>query len=623
VVSLLRDRRAAERALTASGQTITASGLAVGTRIAADMMRRLNAPWQRRALLYYDLIPEVWYAAQFYSRHMSKVELRVEEYDPEKDEWNPAPDSPASGILDRIQDKAGGRSDLLGTYGRLRFLVGDKYLTCFNPDQDDEYWEILSRDELRPRGDGRGYERVRAEGWQPEPLEEAPEDAFEEVPENTVNVYRLWRRHPRFSMQADSPMHAVMDVCEELLLLTLAVRARARSRLARAGILKVPQEISLPPVEPAPGDDPQEDPFMVALTAHMEAGIIDEGSAAAVVPMIVRGPMEALKALDQLVINTEQSYPEAQLRTEAISRFANGADMPREALLGTADVNHWGAWQIDQQTWEAHVQPVLEEFCNELTGVILRPTLEGGGDSQPSYWRVWYDPVKVTNHPDRGKDAQDTFDRGELSGEALRLAKGFDSSDEPSQTERARWIGVRTRDSGLAWTGVPTVKSGGEAETNVAPLPGNQDTPDDGGETAPEDGGTGNDATPAAPSPDTALQPRVIGAAEAALWQARKTAGSRIIGRLPNAARRQFANMPRHQVYARLGRAWLAEQNGGSLSEPLELVKGSTDALAHTLEAWGYPPERVQTICGFVESHAAATLDQAMPPALPPILLNL
>jgi hypothetical protein len=588
------------------------------------MMRRLNAPWQRRAMLYYDLIPEVWYASQFYSRHMSKVELRAEMYDPKKNEWDPAPGSDAAGMLERIQDKGGGRTDLLGTYGRLRFLNGDKYLCCFDPDQDTEHWEVLSRDELKPRPDGRGYDRIRAEGWQAEPLEEPPDEAFEPV-ENTVQVYRLWRRHPRYSMQADSPMHAVMDVCEELLLLTLAVRARARSRLAGSGILKLPQEISPPPIAPAPGEDPQEDPFMVKLQQHMQAGIVDEGSSAAVVPLIVRGPMDALKALEQLQINTEQTYPESQLRAEAIGRFANGADMPREALLGTADVNHWGAWQIDQQTWEAHVQPVLEEFCNELTGVILRPSLEEDGMApvESKLWRIWYDPVKITNHPDRGKDAQDTFDRGELGGDALRAAKGFDPDDAPSDTERARYIGVRVRDPGLAWYGVPTERAGAHPESGE-PLPAD----DTGtGETPPQDGGTGNDAPGGAPAngpvpPDTSQEAiRLLGAAEAALWQCRKTAGSRIMQKLSREDQRRARMLPRHQVYAAHGGHVIGKNNGDC--NPRELVKSGTEAFEDVLVAWGYSPERVSAIAAAVRDHAADTLHEPSPPALPPIVLAL
>lgn len=587
----------------------------LGQKLEAEMIKRLREPWQKRSFIYYSTVPEIHYGSQFYSRHMSKIELRAEVYDPDSDEWRPDPDSETSEFLDRIQDPQGGRATLIGTYGRLRFLIGECYLCCFDPDTDEERWEVLSTSELRVTGTGE-YERIKIDGTQGEKLRIAPDDDddFEPVP-NTVIVYRLWRRHPEFSMQADAPLRAVLDICEELLLLTLAVRAQARSRISRSGILRVPSEISPPPPEPRPGEDPQEDKFLINLERHMSAPLADEGSAAQLVPLFVRGPAAYLQQLTQLELNTAGNYPEAELRAEAISRLANGLDMPREALLGTADVNHWGAWQIDQQTWEAHVQPVVEEMCEELTTVVLRPSLEQNGMTrgEAKRRRIWYDPVKIVNHPDRGKDAMDAYDRGELSGKALRMAKGFNDEDAPNQAELARWVGVRVRDGGLAWYGKPTLKSGGSAESGT-PL----DEGDDETETTPPDGGTGNDVAPGPPGEEAA---RLLGAAETALYTCRRTAGSRIIQKLGRAETRQYQNIPRHRLYALLGRDALTRGNGDL--RPEDLVRGGTEPFEHILESWGYPPERVAALASVVRQHAADTLHQAEPPALPPVLLNL
>lgn len=598
----------------------------LGSKLTGEMIKRFSQPWQTRALDYYDLVPEIKYAGQFYSRHMSKIELIVQKYDPAKDEWEAAPDTPASDFLARIKDPGGGRSVMLGTYGRLRFLTGESYLVCFAPDTDKERWEVLSASEFKPMEDGKRFERIRAEGAQPERYTIAPADnRMQQDPakaEATVRAWRLWRRHPRYSMQADSAMQGVMDVCEELLLLTLAVRAQARSRIARSGILKVPSEISPPSPEPHDGANPKEDKFLKTLALHMEAPLADEGSAAQLVPLLVRGPAAYLKELQQLQLHVAGAdYPETALRTEAISRLANGLDMPREALLGTADVNHWGAWQIDQQTWEAHVQPVVEEMCDELTGAVLRPTLEDNGSppAEVEMYRVWYDAVKITNHPNRGKDAVDAYDRGELGGEPLRLALGFDSDDGPSNAELARWVGVRVRDAGLAWYGVPTLKANATPEDQPGTAaPG---IADQEGETAPQDGGTGTDTNVGPPV--AAEQARLLGAAELALFNCRKTAGSRIVTNYPNSERAALRQHPKHLLYARMDRTRLPSLNGGSMSDPAELVKGGTEAFEHALEAWGYPPERIQALSRLVQRHAAETLHEERPRALPPILLNL
>ena len=78
------------------------------------------------------------------------------------------------------------------------------------------------------------------------------EGAWVPVDDRTAVGYRLWQRHPRFSMLADSTMMGVLELCEELLLLTQSVRARARSRLAGSGILLIDERISPPPLEAKP-----------------------------------------------------------------------------------------------------------------------------------------------------------------------------------------------------------------------------------------------------------------------------------------------------------------------------------------------------------------------------------
>jgi hypothetical protein len=44
---------------------------------------------------------------------------------------------------------------------------------------------------------------------------------------------------------------------------------------------------------------------------------------------------------------------------------------------------------------------------------------------------VWYDVSHMIVRPNRGTDAQAIYDKGELSGEALRRENGFDENDAP------------------------------------------------------------------------------------------------------------------------------------------------------------------------------------------------
>ena len=94
-----------------------------------------------------------------------------------------------------------------------------------------EEWRFLWKDEVKQtiEGDGR-WERVRA-------------DKQPYSPREIGIAYRLWTPHPRHSDEADSPLRSVMDIAEELLILTMAVRATAISRMTN-GVWAMPSELS-------------------------------------------------------------------------------------------------------------------------------------------------------------------------------------------------------------------------------------------------------------------------------------------------------------------------------------------------------------------------------------------
>ncbi len=286
-----REIRQSARALVTKEDAVTAAAEKI-TRPDAPKLRRLNQPWQQEAFGYYNTVGECWYAAQFYARSLAKLRLFPATID-ESGQIEPIenPNDPAAQLLDQIQDPGGGRSQLLSSYGRLMFLIGEAYLTVTNKN-DVQQWEMLSPNELRIQP-GAGYQRLRAPGLPVEQLENAPDDAFEPIETEGVNsavVYRTWRRHPEYSWLADAPTKAVLNLFEELLLLQLAVRARAKSRAAGAGLLYVAEELSFGDPSGKNDDDPKSDTFLRDLEEAMISPVKDPGSASAVVPMVVRGP---------------------------------------------------------------------------------------------------------------------------------------------------------------------------------------------------------------------------------------------------------------------------------------------------------------------------------------------
>jgi hypothetical protein len=599
-------RKAPSHALTASATRADVNNSA--------SMRRLVQPWQERALTYYDSLGAIKYAGNFLSRNLTQLRIFPafldENGEPQETEL-PA----ARELLDRVQDPNGGRTNLFGTYARLRFLIGESYLVCTYDGDDGEKWEMLSVDELRVNASGT-YTRMMAPQTGTTELKAAPDDAFEPLADTAI-VYRLWRPHPRFSLWADSSLRGILDDCEELLLLQAAVRARVRSRLAGPGVWVIADDISPAPPEVIGDENMAADPFYEDLIEAITTPISEEGSAAAMVPMLLRVPAERVKDGFNFISfrDANEEYREVALRDEALKRLAIGLDMPPEVLTGIADVNHWGAWQVDEQTFKAHIQPVCQELCDDLTSAYLRPAAREAGIANWQRIVVAYDAAGIVNHPDRAKDAKELQALGAIGHAALRDACGFDDSDAPTEAERAERIGILTRDPSLAWYGIPTIRSGG-----IEPSPGEIEDPQ-GSNDAGAGPSTGAEVEPGPPPnapPDTNVaSAMILGACDMAVERSRSLAGSRIRTRANNGCqecKERLLQVPQRLVASTLGPEMVSGLNAPA---DRELVAGGADDLVQTLTRWGIAGERARAIGDQVESHAARTLYELEPAPLP------
>jgi hypothetical protein len=414
--------------------------------------------------------------------------------------------------------------------------------------------------------------------------------------------------------------------CEELVLLTQAVRARARSRIANSGILFIDQRITAKPMEAVPDEDPQFDPFVAALTQAITAPIVDEGTAAAMVPLIARVNVPDGASLTDLVHllrvtePTQQGfYAEVGLRSECIRRLAIGLDMPPEMLLGITDSNHWSAWMVDEQVWKAHLQPLCQQLVDDLTSAYLAPYLrdEFGVVDWQNYC-VAYDATAIINHPDRTQDAKDLFDRAAIGHASLREAAGFDDHDAPTEEERAEIIGIRTRDSSLAWYGVPGVRSGGiEPSPGVVVKPGQEQV----GIPVEETGASSsNEPGPPSSGPPTgadgagnevvgSADPNVItGCATLGLLRAREVAGARLRNavRRDDAAASRINGVENRDACFALGRDGVRAAARGVTDA--QLVEQARPLLVDAIVAGGADPQVAQLVADTVVRHAARTL---------------
>lgn len=409
--------------------------------------------WQKDAWAYYDEIGELRFGVQWIANALSRVNLAAAMTplgpgdEPTMLDW----DDPrvttvqrrAIELVDFIASGPTGQGQMLASFGVHLTVSGVAWLVI-EPDRDDPTsdaltsWQVLSTDEVRTSGEGVIEIRVSEREWRP-----AHPDAI---------VVRVWRRHPRKQWEADAPTRGVLGVLREIDLLQKHIHASATSRLAGAGILAIPAEATFPPgqgPQSTQGEDPDdenitaaEDTFVETLIEAMTVPLTDRGSAASVVPLVIKIPGELVDKVTHLRFDTPFDDRVLALLESAIRRLALGLDIPPEILTGTSGMNHWGAWQVQEESITLHIEPLSETITNALTVGYLRPALEAEGFSREEIAEVmvWYDTTDLRTRPDRSKGAVEAYDRIELSGAALLRELGLSVDDMPDDAEKRQRI---------------------------------------------------------------------------------------------------------------------------------------------------------------------------------------
>jgi hypothetical protein len=170
----------------------------------------------------------------------------------------------------------------------------------------------------------------------------------------------------------------------------------------------------------------------------MVTPISDRGSASAVVPLVIRVPGEFVDKITHIKFDTPFDDRVLELMDGAIKRLALGLDIPPEILTGTSGMNHWGAWQVQEESITLHIEPLSEMIAHALTIGYLRPALlaEGFDRTEVEELMVWYDTSDLRTRPDRSTSALEAYDRYELSAEAMLREMGLAVDDMPTDEEK-------------------------------------------------------------------------------------------------------------------------------------------------------------------------------------------
>ncbi|WP_327594686.1 hypothetical protein [Streptomyces chartreusis] len=418
----------------------------------------VDGSWQERAWLFYDETPEVRFAARWYSNAMSRAKLFAGRRDKEGNVVPLPPNHRASELVASIAGGPSGQAQLLRSFGPHLVVPGEAWIIVRPKDGDSDAmdWRVLSTQEVKPQGNKLVAEIDGEEVAVPGAEDDTPLDS-----DDPVGI-RVWESHPRRHLEADSAVRSSLVLLEELKLLNAAVAAIARSRLTGRGIVLVPQGTKFPTT---PGQENEEDDLIEVLMTVAETAYKEPDSAAATVPIILEVPADQIPNIKRLTFESDFDSLAIQLREEAITRFANGLEVPAEILLGQGDINHWGQWALKDEAITLGVEPKLGTVADALTTQYLQPLLEAENVEDALECLVWYDTSPLRVRTNRAETALKVHEAGAISDAALRRETGFTDADAPTDEERAR---RRTDPAGGQDPELPVDESNAEPEEPTA-----------------------------------------------------------------------------------------------------------------------------------------------------------
>jgi hypothetical protein len=416
-------RRNDIRATDTAPNAIIASATNFGAHVGAEMPRSKSGGWQDALWSYFDAVGEFEFVANWVGSMLSRARLY-----PAVD-GKEVTEGPAFDAVNELFGSAQGRAAALREMGVHRTVAGEFYIVSFVPlGTTRPVWMILAPQRISKNGSE----------WK---IDGKP------ILGRELLVMRSFIPHPRTPNEVSSPSRAALPILNEIFRLTQHVDAQVSSRLASAGLMFLPNEMTV--TSAANRSDEEEgqsggasgDVLVRELIATMKTAIVNRNDASALVPIIITAEADAISAVKKVDFWTELDSHALELRQEAIRRLGLAMDVPPEILTGSGDASHWQAWGVDDAAIKAHAEPMLDGLCADLTVGYMWPSLQGVVPDEELYrYSVMSDTSGLRVRPNRSTEAIQLYGLGELSGEALRRETGFDDIDTPTEDERKLWM---------------------------------------------------------------------------------------------------------------------------------------------------------------------------------------
>lgn len=377
--------------------------------------------WQAEAADLYNLVPELRYGIYWIASSASRASLVISR-NPTGDQSEPSEvprDHPAWEPLHELAPTAPEQAMMLYRIITLMKLLGRWRLVGFDT-AEGRQWVVTSEYDYRESGSG---------VW----VHDATTGRDFEMARESVWSIPMLMPHPIRSIEPDAPTRALIPTLHELIDLSGHVQTAAKSRLAGAGLLLIPNSIStVAPGQSTGVNPPEGNPVMHALTRTSQASFRSPTDVSRHLPVILEGQQEALNAIRHLTLATPFDERVDSLRTSAVRRIAIGLDIPPEVLTGMGDLNHWTAWQVESSGQRVNIEPTLNFVCRELTVKFLRPALKAMGLPDADEYLVDYDAAGAQSEANKGDLALAAYELGVISADAARLSLGYSSDDAPA-----------------------------------------------------------------------------------------------------------------------------------------------------------------------------------------------
>lgn len=399
--------------VAAAAVVMNADALRAGRR---DFIHRYES-WQEELWSYYETTGEYGLAVTWRANMISRVHLRAAEV--RLDSVTPAivESGPAAELVHELFATTGSQNDIMGTLAVFLDVPGEGWLVGETL-AGRSTWRTYSSDEIRRRGDV--FEVITDESY-------VGRVTWRELGPDSL-VVRVYRPDKRLRYLAYSPAKAARSALRELDLVNRHIQAQYLSRLASAGIIVLPDEITFPVREEF---QDEADPFIAEWIETARQAIERPGTAAAVIPIPMRLPGEYVDKVRHIDFTLKIDEKIIEKRDSARRQLASQINVPTELLFDAGTLNHWGLWQLEESGVKAYIAPDVELIAGALTVGYLRPRLRALGED-PDRWVIWYDAAEITTKPDRSESVIKAYDRFEVSGKTLRREIGLTEHDAPT-----------------------------------------------------------------------------------------------------------------------------------------------------------------------------------------------